>query len=366
LDNSIENNSYYQKIKNFDKNQFNLLQTYLKNSKYVVYWLTKGWQESWFNIVKIQKLIDNGHIPVFIYPYFANTLGYQMPTAKKLQAYNADNIALAKFLTKLNGTKLLILEPEFNTRFITDVPLNQHQFAQIISNAIDTIKSYDKNILFSLCVEDRGRRDANNIDCIYDNCALGDPKEWLLSKSIYTELLPKLDFISFQERVGQFHRNPNKGSWSNPVPMAESYSSSGIAFLSQRISNFAKFLRNNYKKPVFLAYISIATASWQDNNQNGSIEDTEIDLSGWEAQAGNVYRELMLNKAELIKNNLFGISIMSLFDNPQNDINGYQYFMNNEYHLGIIKSSAKDKINSNPIGDIQFKSDIITSLFGNI
>lgn len=370
LDNSIEDNSYYQEIKFFDKTQFDKLQQHLSKSKYIVYWMTKGWQPDWFNLSKIQTLIDNGYTPVFNYHYFSDNLGSNMPTNEEIEAYHSDNIALGNFLDELNGTKLVIMEPEFNKALITDASEHQHEFATIISNAIDKIKLHsNSDVLFSLCMEDRGRRDAENnaIDCGYDNCALGDQKAWLLPKIVYADLLTKLDFISFQERIGQFHRNPdNKGSWDNPIPIANTDNSSGIAFLAQRISNFAQFLRNTYKKPIFLPYMSIATASWQDSNQNASIESNEIDLAGWETQAGRVYRDLMLNKAELIKHNLFGIATFSLFDNPQNGIGEYQYFMNNEYHLGIIKSSAKDEIDAYRLGDIQFKSDIITSLFGDI
>ena len=54
---------------------------------------------------------------------------------------------------------------------------------------------------------------------------------------------------------------------------------------------------------------------------------------------------------------------MSLFDNPQHDVGGYQYFMQNEYHLGVLKSSAKDAIDIASFGDIVPKGSIINSVF---
>ena len=367
LDNNIEDNSYYHEIKNFDSKQFDILQQHLRNSKYIVYSIRKGWEEDWFNIPKIQDLIDNGYIPVFNYLYFGDNLGSSLPTTEEIEAYSIDNIALGKFLNMLNGTKLLIIEPEFNTSFITDASAHQDEFARIISNTIDIVKRYSDNVLVSLCMEDKGRRDANDTanTCGYAHCALGDKEAWSLPKIVYTTLLDKIDFISFQEKVGQFHRDPdNKGSWSNPIPISNTDNSSGINFLAQRISNFAYFLQKKYQKPIFLPYIAIPTASWQDNNQDGTIQSNEVNLSGWETKANKVYKDLILNKEELIEHKLFGIATMSLFDDPQNDINGYQYFMHNEYHMGLIKSSAKDEVDSHRLGDIKFKSDIINLFFG--
>ena len=43
---------------------------------------------------------------------------------------------------------------------------------------------------------------------------------------------------------------------------------------------------------------------------------------------------------------------MELFDNPQHDKGGYQYFINNEYHLGIVGTSAVDETDKYLMGDI--------------
>jgi hypothetical protein len=55
---------------------------------------------------------------------------------------------------------------------------------------------------------------------------------------------------------------------------------------------------------------------------------------------------------------MFGYSVMELFDNPRHDYGGYQFFINNEYHLGIIKSSAIDEEDNATNGDIEFKIDL--------
>jgi len=46
---------------------------------------------------------------------------------------------------------------------------------------------------------------------------------------------------------------------------------------------------------------------------------------------------------------------MALFDNLRHNYGGYQYFINNEYYLGIIGSSAKDKVSIiDSYGDLHF------------
>jgi hypothetical protein len=54
---------------------------------------------------------------------------------------------------------------------------------------------------------------------------------------------------------------------------------------------------------------------------------------------------------------------MELFDNPRHDYGGYQYLMNNEYHIGIIGSSAIDEVNTASYGDLYFKKYILKYIF---
>ena len=365
LDDNIESNGYYSNIKDFDASAFDNLQNSLKNSKFLVYWLTEGWEESWFDVAKIQKAMDKGYIPVFNYWYFGDKLR-DIPNDSQKDKYLKDNTKVALFLNKLKGTKLLILEPEFNKAGIISSDDNQHKFASIISDAIDKIKSNTNDVLFSLAMMDTGDRGEKSTSsrCGYDNCSLGDKYAWGQPKIVYNDLLDKLDFISFQEMIGQFSRDPNNsGDWKNPNPISYSNSDIGIDNLAIRIANFTEYLKEQYKKPIFLPYISIATATWSDINDNNIIETSEIDYNGWDNKANLVYQELYSMKTELQQKGLFGFAPMALFDNPRHDYEGYQYFMQNEYHLGIIKSGAIDDIDIATRGDIQPKEDIISTLF---
>ncbi len=365
LDNNIESNEYYSNIKNFDASAFDNLQNKLKNSKFLVFWFVKGWEENWFNIDKIQEAINAGYTPVFNYWYFGDRLN-GIPSESEKAEYAEDNQKVATFLNKLSGTKLLILEPEFNKEAIVSSDSNQHEFASIMSSAIDTIKSNTTGVLFSLAMMDTGNRGENQTyaKCEYDNCSLGDKYEWGRPSIVYNDLLPKLDFISFQEMVGQFSRDPsNPGDWENPNPIAYSNADIGIDNLSTRVANFTQYLKDKYNKPVFLPYIAVATATWSDANSNGSIEDSEINYSGWDSKADTLYQELSSMKTELQQKGLFGFAPMALFDDPRHDYDGYQYFMQNEYHLGVIKSGAVDGVDIATNGDISPKSNIIENLF---
>ena len=375
LDDNIENNINYKHINKFDSGAFDVLQQKLKNSKYVSYWLSKGWKESWFSISKIQKAMDKGIVPVFMYWHFGDELSGEFPNNSKLNDYKADNIKLSNFLHKLKGQKIVIMEPEFNKNIIIEDINNQHKFATLISDAIDRIDLNASKILYSLCMTDRGRRDINSEftkNCGYDNCALGDISAWMRSEVVYQDLLNKnkLDFISFKEMVAQFSRDPKKSrSWSEIIPISYTDNEMGVAFLASRIVNLAKFLRNKYKKPVFMPYIGIGTATWSDTNNDNKIEINELDYNGWETQANDICIKLMAKKDELLANNFFGFGIMSLFDDPQKDKGGYKFFLHNEYHLGAIKTSAIDaNITDNSsniymLGDISPKQTIIDTIF---
>ena len=367
MDNNIEDDIYYGDIKDFNSSAFSKLQDNLKHSKFIVFWFVEGWDESWFNSSKIQVAMDAGYVPVFNYWHFGDKLMQGIPDSAKKEAYAIDNVKVANFLNELNGTKILIMEPEFNKNVILESEENQHLFASILGSAIDVVKANCSDILFSLAMTDTGNRGVNSIyeKCGYENCSLGDKYEWGRPKIIYDDLLDKLDFISFQEMVGEFSRDPsNPGDWENPNPKIYTDDEIGIDFLAQRISNFSAFLNATYNKPVFLPYVAIATATWNDSNANNVIEDSEINHDGWVSKANATYQNLNEMKQTLKDNGLFGYATMELFDNPRHDYGGYQYFMNNEYHLGIVGSGAIDESDAVADGSLYFKGDILEAIFG--
>lgn len=366
LDENIGDNPYYQGIKDFEADDFTQLQQSLSKSQYIIYWLTKNWDEDWFSIEQIQAAMDEGYVPVFIYWYFGDTLVNSMPTDEEVEAYYQDNSRVSNFLNQLDGQKIIIMEPEFNKNPVIATEETQKTFASILSNAIDTIKQQNHTLLVSLCMTDAGNRneDLSYSSCGYDNCALGDKYSWSQPEIVYNELLNKIDFVAFQEMVAQFSRDPqNPGTWEEPNPKSYTDSETGINLLAQRINNLTAFLHEKYNKPVFLPYMTIATATWNDTNGNDQIDANELDLTGWEVKASNTYQSLLELKDELQQNGLFGYAPMVLFDHPAHDQEGYQYFLNNEYHLGIIKTQAKDAIDEHLLGDLDPKSNIMDFLY---
>ncbi len=348
--------AYKDSITDFNETAFNTLHTHLTKSKYIFLWLTKEWQESWFNTVSLQHLMDEGKIPVFIYWYFGDHLQEQGYLEANHDTYLQDVQRLGRFLAQFHGDKMLILEPEFNKNSVIDDAQQSALFVTTISDAIDTIKQYDPNIFISLAMMDTGSRTTQSDlgKCGYEYCALGDKTEWSRVDTIYTALLDKLDFISFEQMVAQFSRDPlDPGTWDNPNPVSYTDDEIGIAYLAQRIDNLAVFLHQRYNKPVMMPYIAIATATWNDANNDGSIQDDEIDADGWEDEALHVYETLHLQ-------NLFGFGVMELFDNPTHDLGGYQFFIDNEYHLGIVKGAILDQQRT---GAIEFKTTLLDAIF---
>ena len=370
LDDNLSANSYYKNIKNFKPEKFTRLHNYIKNSKFMVFWFVDGWQESWFDLDGIQKAMDRGYIPVFSYWYFGDKLLDGIPNNQKIAKYKEDNIRVAKLLKKLHGTKMLIMEPEFNKPAILESEERQHKFASIISNAIDIIKKENpKEVLFSLSMMDIGSRGVNTVmdKCGYANCSLGDKYAWSRSDIVFSDLINKLDFISFHQMVAQFSRDyENLGEWNSPNPRAYTDNEIGIDFLADRVVNLSEYLHKKYNKPVFMPYVAIATATWSDINGDNNITDNEINYLGWEDKANSFYKKISKLQDRLKANGMFGFAPMALFDDPRHDYGGYQYFMQNEYHLGIIGTSSIDELDKAPDGDLHFKGNILDYIYGYI
>jgi hypothetical protein len=361
MDENLIYNSYYQQIKNFNAAHMEHIHNKLKNSKFLVYWFSKGWQVSWYDRSKIQKAMDAGYVPIFNYWYFGDGLVNGMPTELEKQEYAQDNIRVAQFLSQLKGRKIVIMEPEFNKNSVVANSVTQNEFASLMSSAIDTIKAQNPNTLFSLSMMDKGNRGVYETytKCGYAHCALGDKDEWARPEAIYNQLLSRLDFVSFQQNIAQFSRDP----YNDTQPIIYTGDALGIDYFSERVLNFTQFLYQKYNKPVFIPSISVATATWSDDNNNSAVETNEINYQGWEVVAENIYNTLKSSKTTLQANGLFGFAAMALFDNPRQDYGGYQFFLQNEYHLGLIGSIAVDEIDDGIDGQLIFKRNILEAIF---
>jgi hypothetical protein len=349
-------------ILDFNKTAFENLHNYIQQNKYFSMWFVKSWFDAgtpsnWYHLDSIQKAMDKGYIPVFLFYYFGDSYNYVMPNDDEISQYYKDTQKFVDYISTLKGKKIVIVEPEFNKNIVLNNQDNADKMAQVYSNAIDIIKTLS-DVEISLCMMDTGNRGVYETfeKCGYKNCALGDKEEWSRSEIIYNQLLNKIDFISFQEMVSQFMRDPsNPGSNDNPNLKVYTADEIGVDFLADRINNFSNFLTNKYHKPVMLAYVSIASGVWNDINGDLKIEDDEFSPNGWDLKIDNFYNNMRNLEANLSKNNLLAYIPMALIDDPVHDINGYQAFNRNEYHLGLVSTSAKDENDTALYGDLKCK-----------
>jgi hypothetical protein len=58
----------------------------------------------------------------------------------------------------------------------------------------------------------------------------------------------------------------------------------------------------------------------------------------WNKYISMTYKNLRNDRKIFLKNGLFGYAPMSLIDHPRHDYGGYQFGMQNEYHLGIYEN----------------------------
>ena len=346
----------YSDIEEFNKTSFIKTISFVKNRKTFTTWFTYSWFENgcpkeWYPLGSIQKVMDKGYVPVFIYYYFGDRYVTSPPPEEEIKKYYDDTQKFADFISQLKGDKIVVIEPEFNKPYIQDKN-KAKKLAEIFSNAIDIIKEKNPNAKITLCMMDTGDRgiDQKLKKCGYENCSLGDKYEWSLADNVYKYIKDKLDFISFQEMVSQFQKSDGK-----LVKFTDSQT--GIDNLYLRVNNFSKFLFEKYQKPVILAYVGIASGTWVDKNGNGTIEDDEFNPQGWNKKIYNFYYHMAKIKETLNKNGLILYTPMALIDNPNHDSEGSRFFDRNEYHLGLITTGAKDGEDA-LYGNLKFKAKI--------
>ncbi len=349
----------YENIEDFNKTSFIKTINFVKKRKYFTTWFNYSWFENnspknWYPLHSIQKAMNNGYIPVFIFYYFGDRFVTSPPPEKEIEKYYLDTQIFADFISELKGEKIVIIEPEFNKPYINNSK-NGKKMAEVFSTAIDIIKEKNPNTKITLCMMDTGDRGVEEKlkKCGYENCSLGDKYEWSLADNVYKYLVDKLDYISFQEMVSQFYKKGDK-----LIKLTEN--DTGIDNLHLRINNFSKFLFKKYKKPVMLAYVAIASGTWNDKNKNGKIEENEFNPEGWNKKIYNFYYQMVKIKKELNKNGLFLYTPMALIDNPLHDKGGSQFFDRNEYHLGLINTGAEDEKDEALYGNLRFKASIKT------
>jgi hypothetical protein len=197
-----------------------------KNVNAISIWITKEWEESWYDAKIVQKeIVDKGYTPVFIFYWFGDEVSVKYIQKNKKHYFDTLK-KFTKYLKKIDGQKIVVLNPEYNMFGVEKWEGMNDIFLKSFS-----IVRNDPQTLVGPCVGDFGNYN-------YEN----EPKEWaLFNKSLY-KAAPSADFIAFQE-MRALTRNTKQEILSTP----------------QRALYLSKYLYEKYNKPTLLAYVAIST-----------------------------------------------------------------------------------------------------------
>ena len=363
LADGIDQDADVQTIAGLDATALADLDRRLNRAGFLSLWAVPGWEPDWFDPDGLADLLNSGVAVVINYWYFGDRLLEGFPDAQAQADYLDDCARLGRFLATLPAPVVVNLEPEFNKPVVLE---RAQDFAELMIAAMDAIAAEAPDTRFAITLTDTGDRDVGATweKCGYERCSLGDEYEWGRFDAVIEPLAARLDYLGFQEMVAQFSRDPqDPGTWDAPRPRAFTDAQTGIDDLPERIVNFARFLHGRWGKPVLLPYLAVATATWDDADGDGAIDSAEIDPSGWETQAGAAYAGLMARRAALAEAGLVALAPMLLVDDPAHDQGGYQFFLDNEYHLGVVATGAAPGVDPWPDGALRPKAGILEVLF---
>ena len=203
-----------------------VLQEESYNTNSVALWITKDWEEGWYDVETTQKeIIDKGYTPMFIFYWFADEINPQYVEDNKAAYFQALKRFLV-YLKKLDGQKIVILNPEYNMDGTEAYkPMNK-----LFLESYKLVRE-DKQTVVGPCVGDFG--DYNYVD---------EPDEWDLFDPSLNEAAKEADFIAFQEMRASTRNTPAQ-----------------IINTAQRAYNFSKYLQKKYNKPTLLAYVALSS-----------------------------------------------------------------------------------------------------------
>jgi hypothetical protein len=267
-----------------------VLPALVPNANAVTLWITREWEEEWYDIPVVQRaIIDKGYTPVFIFYWFADDISVPF-IRRNEKAYFRTLRRFTQYLKKLKGQKVVVFNPEFNQNGVASWPG---------MNAI-FLKSYemvreDSSVLVGLCVGDFG-----------DYSRINDVQNWKTFHPSIKKAAKVSDFIAFQEMRG-LTRNSAKE----------------ILMAPERSYAFSKYLHTTYKKPTMLAYVALS--SYGHNGENLQAEAYRGYLD---------YLPKMRDEANLLLFNTF-----HLYDYPGH----VGYFKEAEEYFGLLSASGRPK-----------------------
>lgn len=260
------------------------------NTNSVSIWITKNWQEEWFDAKTTQKeILDKGYTPMFMFYYFGDEINPQFIEDNK-KAYFEQLKKFTHYLKKLKGQKIVVLNPEYNMFGVEKLDMMNDIF----------LKSYkilrdDPQVLVGPCVGDFGN---------YKN--INDKKEWILFDKSLKRAAKKADFIAFQE-MRALTRNSKDDMLRTP----------------QRAYNFSKYLYKKYNKPTIFAYAAISSYGKDGEQIQGDV------YKGFIKYIPKMYKEA----------HLIAFGTFHYFDYPGH----VGYFNEAEEFFGLLKKDGSAK-----------------------
>ena len=285
--------SYYFKDTVHSGRNVNITKVLHKKSKQtnaVTLWITKRWQEGWYDVATVQrKIIDRGYTPIFIFYWFADEINPNF-VKRHAKAYFRALRKFTQYMKKLHGQKIVVLNPEYNM-FKTE---RWDGMNDIFLKSFDMLRE-DRQVLVGPCVGDFG-----------DYKKVNEPREWRLFNPSIRRAAKEADFIAFQE-MRALTRN-SKGD---------------IIRTANRAYNFSKYLHAKYHKPTMLAYVALSSHG-KDGEKTQALAYKSFVK----------YLPKMHKEAKLM---LFGT--FHYFDYPGH----VGYFNEAEEHFGVLRRDGSKK-----------------------
>lgn len=279
------------------------------NNKALGIWLTQGWQPGW--MAGMQTAMQQGYAPV-LFDYYLGDLGSMGSGAwgyvqQNAQAWLANTRQLASYLSRLNGTVSVVIQPEFNVPGVGDNP----QFGSLLAQVSQILHSAGHpglTILTSAGVGDFG---------VYSG-STENASQWATFYPSLSVAAPYLNFITFQEMRG--------ATTGGTVVSAQQ---EGMSTIAGRVIAFSRYLQATYGKPLLLGYMMMDPYTPPGDAEN------------WSAIAAKAYAEILQISRELQQQGVFGSMAMALFNDATHATsNGVDYFGTSSDYFGLVNSNG--------------------------
>jgi hypothetical protein len=249
-------------------------------------WLPRDWWRHWSPGDELQRMADEGTVPVVVHYFFGDGISRQRVLAQR-DEWHASLRRLGRAI-RIDGPVLVVLEPEFNDdppageSRITDWP----GFAGELAEAVRIVRDGAPNALVGVCA--------------------GDFSPDRNLQRVLEPVAHRLDFLAYQEM-----RAASSSEAAAP----------GYLDVGQSAVDYARYLQQSFGKPILLAYVAVS--SW----------------GGWEKRQAEALAGLARERRSLRRAGVFGVVYFQLRDDPEHE----GYFGPAEKHFGLLDARGREK-----------------------